>query len=253
LTDPTPHLKGDVAFVNVDFSYNAEQEIISQFNLEAAAGQMIALVGHTGSGKSTIVQLLNRMYERKAGSILLDGRSIDSFSLDFLRHKIAVVPQDVFLFSDSIYNNLTLGDDSVSKDQVVAACQKVGIHEFISQLPGGYDFDVRERGLVLSAGQRQLLAFVRAYLTNPSILILDEATSSVDSDSERLIQHATDLITQGRTSFVVAHRLSTIQKADKIVLLDKGKIAEMGRHDELMALNGQYRKMYNLQFDESIF
>jgi ABC-type multidrug transport system fused ATPase/permease subunit len=173
--------------------------------------------------------------------------------LDFLRQKIAVVPQDVFLFSDSIYNNLTLGDDSINRDEAIAACQKVGIHDFIMQLPRGYDFDVRERGLVLSAGQRQLLAFVRAYLTNPSILILDEATSSVDSDSERLIQHATDLITQGRTSFVVAHRLSTIQKADKIVLLDKGKIAEMGRHDELMALNGQYRKMYNLQFDESIF
>lgn len=253
LVDPTPHLKGDVAFVNVDFSYNEEQEVISQFNLDVTAGQMIALVGHTGSGKSTIVQLLNRLYERKNGSILLDGRSIDDFSLDFLRQKIAVVPQDVFLFSDSIYNNLTLGDDNVSREEVVAACQKVGIHDFIMQLPRDYDFDVRERGLVLSAGQRQLLAFVRAYLTNPSILILDEATSSVDSDSERLIQHATDLITQGRTSFVVAHRLSTIQKADKIVLLDKGKIAEMGRHDELMALHGQYRKMYNLQFDESIF
>jgi ATP-binding cassette subfamily B protein len=252
LKDQTMELKGEVAFLNVDFSYNDEQSVINQFNLKVSAGQMIALVGHTGSGKSTIVQLLNRMYERKSGDILLDGRSIDAFSLDFLRQKIAVVPQDVFLFSDSIFNNLTLGDNNVSRDQVIAACQKVGVHDFIMQLPGGYDFDVRERGLVLSAGQRQLLAFVRAYLTNPSILILDEATSSVDSESERMIQRATDLITQGRTSFVVAHRLSTIQKADQIILLEKGRIEEKGTHAELMSLNGQYRKMYNLQFDESI-
>ncbi|MEN9334527.1 MAG: hypothetical protein RLY35_1707 [Bacteroidota bacterium] len=252
LTDQTIELKGDVEFINVDFYYNEDQNVIEQFNLKVSSGQMIALVGHTGSGKSTIVQLLNRMYERNSGDILLDHRSIDEFSLDFLRQKIAVVPQDVFLFSDSIFNNLTLGDPKVSRDQVIAACQKVGVHDFIMQLPGGYDFDVRERGLVLSAGQRQLLAFVRAYLTNPSILILDEATSSVDSDSERLIQRATDLITQGRTSFVVAHRLSTIQKADQIILLEKGRIEEKGTHAELMSLNGQYRKMYNLQFDESI-
>ncbi|MEY2763892.1 MAG: hypothetical protein RLZZ205_316, partial [Bacteroidota bacterium] len=252
LKDKSIQLKGDVEFNAVDFAYNEDQDVIRQFNLKVSAGQMVALVGHTGSGKSTIVQLLNRLYERKSGSILLDGKNIDDYSLDFLRQKIAVVPQDVFLFSDSIFNNLTLGDEQVTREQVIAACEKVGIHDFIMQLPGGYDFDVRERGLVLSAGQRQLLAFVRAYLTNPSILILDEATSSVDSESERLIQRATELITQGRTSFVVAHRLSTIQRADNIVVLEKGSILEMGRHDELMAINGQYRKMYNLQFDESI-
>ena len=170
------------------------------------------------------------------------------FSLDDLRNRIAVVPQDVFLFSDSILNNLTLHDARITREQVIAACQKVGVHDFILRLPGGYDFNVRERGVVLSVGQRQLMAFVRAYLKNPAILILDEATSSVDSESERQIQQATEVITQGRTSIVIAHRLSTIQKADKIVVMDQGEKKEEGNHEELLKLNGLYAKLYQRQF-----
>jgi ABC-type multidrug transport system fused ATPase/permease subunit len=197
-----------------------------------------------------VVQLINRLYEPQAGTILLDESNVVEYPIEALRNGIAVVPQDVFLFSDSIHNNLTLFADDISRDDVVQACKKVGIHDFIMQLPNGYDFDVRERGAVLSVGQRQLLAFVRAYLRNPAILILDEATSSIDSESEKMIQAATKIITEGRTSFVVAHRLSTVQEANRILVLEKGKIVEQGNHTELMALQGKYYKMYNLQFDE---
>ena len=246
----TEEMKGEVTFANVDFAYVDEQWVLRDFGLKVKQGEMIALVGHTGSGKSTIVQLINRLYEPQSGSIAIDGRDVKAWTLDALRNKIAVVPQEVFLFSDSIYNNLTLFDTTISKERVMEACEKVGIHDFIMQLPGDYQFDVRERGAVLSVGQRQLLAFVRAYLRDPAILILDEATSSIDSESEKLIQKATRVITEGRTSFVVAHRLSTIQEADRILVLDKGKVIEEGNHNDLMALNGHYHKMYNLQFDE---
>ncbi len=238
----------DIQFDKVDFYYNSYQLILKRFSLEIPAGKMVALVGHTGSGKSTVVQLLNRLYEQQGGSITWGGINVKDFSLDELRNMIAVVPQDVFLFSDSILNNLTLHDASITRAQVMAACQKVGVHDFILRLPGGYDFNVRERGVVLSVGQRQLMAFVRAYLKNPAILILDEATSSVDSESERQIQQATEVITQGRTSIVIAHRLSTIQKADKIVVMDQGEKKEEGNHEELLKLNGLYAKLYQRQF-----
>mgnify|MGYP000370143507 CR=1 FL=1 len=250
LEDKETLMHGAVSFEQVQFAYVEDQWVLKNFNLEVRPGEMIALVGHTGSGKSTIVQLINRLYEPQSGTIKIDGKDVQSWSLDALRNRIAVVPQEVFLFSDSIYNNLTLFDKSISQEQVEEACKKVGIHDFIMQLPGNYAFDVRERGAVLSVGQRQLLAFVRAYLRNPAILILDEATSSIDSESEKLIQNATAIITQGRTSFVVAHRLSTIQEANRILVLDKGEILEEGNHETLMRLNGHYHKMYNLQFDE---
>lgn len=243
-------MHGAVSFDQVQFAYVEDQWVLKNFNLEVKEGEMIALVGHTGSGKSTIVQLINRLYEPQSGTIKIDGKDVQSWSLDALRNRIAVVPQEVFLFSDSIYNNLTLFDSKITQQQVEEACKKVGIHDFIMQLPGNYAFDVRERGAVLSVGQRQLLAFVRAYLRDPAILILDEATSSIDSESEKLIQNATAIITQGRTSFVVAHRLSTIQEANRILVLDKGEILEEGNHETLMRLNGHYHKMYNLQFDE---
>ena len=244
---PSP-LQGEVRFSEVDFYYNTDQPILEKFSLDIPFGKMVALVGHTGSGKSTVVQLLNRLYEPQGGIITWGGRDVRHFSLDDLRNKIAVVPQDVFLFSDSIFNNLTLNDASITKEQVISACKKVGIHDFIERLPGGYGFNVRERGIVLSVGQRQLMAFVRAYLKNPEILILDEATSSVDSESEQQIQRATEVITEGRTSIVIAHRLSTIQKADKIVVMEKGRKMEEGNHDALIQLNGMYAKLYQRQF-----
>jgi ATP-binding cassette subfamily B protein len=247
---PSAKIEGGVEFQHVDFYYNEDQPVLQDFNLKVVPGEMVALVGHTGSGKSTVVQLINRLYEPQAGTILLDESNVVDYPIEALRNGIAVVPQDVFLFSDSIHNNLTLFADDISRDDVVQACKKVGIHDFIMQLPNGYDFDVRERGAVLSVGQRQLLAFVRAYLRNPAILILDEATSSIDSESEKMIQAATKIITEGRTSFVVAHRLSTVQEANRILVLEKGKIVEQGNHTELMALEGKYYKMYNLQFDE---
>lgn len=207
----------------------------------------MAIVGHTGSGKSTIINLINRLYQHQQGVISIDGIPIEKISLKSLRSQIAVVLQDVFLFSGSIIDNVTLRDQSITKEKVVEAAKMIGIHEFIESLPGGYGYNVQERGATLSTGQRQLLSFLRALLFNPAILILDEATSSVDSNTEKLIQHAIEVLTQGRTSIVIAHRLSTIRKAQKIIVLDDGKLLEQGTHEELLRGQGHYAKMIAAQ------
>lgn len=209
---------------------------------------MVAFVGATGAGKTSIVNLLGRFYEYQKGEIRVGDTEIRELELHYLRRNVAIVLQDVFLFSDTIYNNITLRDPSISREQVIEAAKAVGAHYFIDRLPAGYDYQVGERGGVLSVGQRQLLAFIRAYVYNPQILILDEATSSVDSESESLIQKATEKLTAGRTSIVIAHRLSTIQKADKIIVLEKGKIIEQGSHFELLGQNGQYKRLFDMQF-----
>jgi ATP-binding cassette subfamily B protein len=242
------HLKGDISYRNVDFSYNEGQPVLQQISFEVAHGKSIALVGSTGSGKSSIINLLTRFYEINGGQILLDGEPIENYSLTYLRKSIGLVLQDVFLFRGSIRDNITLGNPDITDEQVKAAAELVGANRFIEQLPGGYDYNVMERGNTLSVGQRQLISFVRAMVYQPAILILDEATSSVDSETEELIQQAIDKIMEGRTSVVVAHRLSTIQKADQIIVMDKGKVLESGNHQELLAKNGKYRKLYELQF-----
>ncbi|HRH70048.1 MAG TPA: ABC transporter ATP-binding protein [Flavobacteriales bacterium] len=253
----TTDLRGGIQFKGVWFSYddpapdqgaNEPNYVLKDISFEAKAGQMIALVGATGSGKSSTINILSRAYEFQRGSVLLDGIDIRSYALADLRKSISVVLQDVFLFSDTVHNNITLGDPSISRAQVIDAARSVGAHDFIMRLPEGYDMDVRERGSIMSLGQRQLIAFIRAAVHQPRILVLDEATSSVDSVSEQLIQRATENITKGRTSIVIAHRLSTIQKADRILVLDKGRIVEQGDHQELLALNGPYRRLYDLQF-----
>ena len=212
------------------------------------SGETLALIGATGAGKSSIINLVSRMYEFQKGKITIDDTDIREFELSELRKQIAVVLQDVFLFSDSIANNITLNDTSISKAQVVAASKAVGADLFIDRLPGKYDFNVMERGAMLSVGQRQLISFIRAYVFNPSILILDEATSSIDSESEELIQKATTTLTKNRTSIVIAHRLATIQNADKIIVLDHGKVIEQGNHQELLKKEGLYRELYDIQF-----
>ena len=208
----------------------------------------MAIVGATGAGKSTIINLLNRFYEIDSGHILVDGIDIKEYTLRSLRSHIAIVLQDVFLFADTIAHNISLRDESITTEQVEAAAKQIGVHEFISSLPGGYQYNVKERGTMLSSGQRQLIAFLRAYVSNPSILILDEATSSVDTYSELLIQQATDKITEGRTSIIIAHRLATIKKADKIIVMDEGKIIEVGTHKELLKKGGYYNDLYTAQF-----
>ncbi len=244
----TAGLSGDIRFENVTFAYEEGNPVLHGVSFEAKAGEMIALVGATGSGKSSIVNVLSRMYEFQEGRVLLDGRDIRSYSLDALRRSVGVVLQDVFLFSDTVLNNITLNDEHITREQVIEAAKAVGAHDFIMALPNGYDTDVRERGSVLSTGQRQLLAFIRAYVHKPVVLVLDEATSSVDSISEQLITEATERITQGRTSVVIAHRLSTVQKADRILVVDSGRIIEQGAHQELLSRNGAYKKLYDLQF-----
>ncbi len=244
----TAEVQGDITFEDLWFAYSDEEYVLKHISFTAKAGQMIALVGATGSGKSSIVNVLSRAYEYQKGKVLLDGVNIRDYRLGELRKSVSVVLQDVFLFSDTVHNNITLHDDSITREEVIQAAKAVGAHDFIMQLPLGYDTDVRERGAVLSVGQRQLLAFMRAYVNQPKVLVLDEATSSVDSMSEQLIQQATEKITQGRTSIVIAHRLSTIQKADRIMVIGEGRILEQGSHQDLLAMNGAYRKLYDLQF-----
>lgn len=242
-------VKGKLEFEKVWFAYNDENYVLKDVSFEAKPGETIAIVGHTGSGKTTIISLLNRLYHIQKGQIKVDDLNIEDYKLDALRKNVGVVLQDVFLFSGSVIDNITLRNPDISRERVIEAAKMIDMHDFIMRLPGGYDYNVMERGATLSLGQRQLLSFIRALLYNPSILILDEATSSVDTESEMLIQHAIDTLINGRTSIVIAHRLSTIRKASKIIVLDKGEVREMGTHEELMALKGYYFKLYQLQFD----
>ena len=252
-TEVAEHFKGNIIFDKVRFSYIPDEEVLKGISFEVKEGKTIAIVGATGAGKSTIINLLNRFYEINSGAIYIDNKNINSFTLESLRSQIGVVLQDVFLFADTILNNITLNNSAITKEEVIAAAKKIGVHEFIMSLPEGYDYNVKERGVMLSSGQRQLIAFLRAYVSNPSILILDEATSSIDTYSEELIQKATETITQGRTSIVIAHRLATILKADTIIVMDKGEIVESGSHSELISKeNGYYKKLYDSQFSTSI-
>ena len=243
---------GKIEFENVHFAYDPAVPVLKGISFVAHPGETIALVGPTGSGKTSITSLLTRLYDFQSGQIKIDDLPIQSYELETLRGQVGVVLQDVFLFSGSIYDNITLRNASISRDRVEEAARMIGLHDFICSLPGGYDYDVRERGLTLSLGQRQLLSFIRALLYNPSILILDEATSSIDSESEQLIQQAIEKLVQGRTSIVVAHRLSTIRKANRIIVLGKGELLEMGTHAELIAKNGHYAQLCRVQFPESM-
>ena len=244
--------KGKIEFENVHFAYDPAVPVLKGISFVAHPGETIALVGPTGSGKTSITSLLTRLYDFQSGQIKIDDIAIQSYELESLRGQVGVVLQDVFLFSGSIYDNITLRNTSISRNRVEEAARMIGMHDFICSLPGGYDYDVRERGLTLSLGQRQLLSFIRALLYNPSILILDEATSSIDSESEQLIQQAIEKLVQGRTSIVVAHRLSTIRKANRIIVLGKGELLEMGTHAELIAKNGHYAQLCRVQFPESM-
>ena len=243
------NIQGNINFSNVRFSYIQDEEVLKGVSLKVNKGQTVAIVGATGAGKSTIINLINRFYEIDSGTISIDSISVEDYELSSLRNQIAIVLQDVFLFSDTILNNITLKNSLITESQVIDAAKKIGIHDFIMTLPGGYHYNVKERGVMLSSGQRQLIAFLRAYVSSPRILILDEATSSVDSHAEQMIQYATDTITEGRTSIVIAHRLATIKKADKIIVMDKGVIVEEGTHRELLKKsNGYYKNLYDKQF-----
>jgi len=241
-------MKGNIKFSDVRFGYLEDEEVLHGISFDVNAGDTVAIVGATGAGKSTIINLLNRFYEINSGSILVDGVDIKDYKLASLRNHIAVVLQDVFLFADTISNNISLKDESITPEMIEKAAKQIGVDEFISSLPSGYEYNVKERGTMLSSGQRQLIAFLRAYVSNPSILVLDEATSSVDTYSEQLIQRATEKITEGRTSIIIAHRLATIQKADKIIVMDAGKIVETGTHKELLKTGGYYNSLYEAQF-----
>ena len=243
------NIQGNIDFKNVRFSYIQDEEVLKGVSLKVNKGETVAIVGATGAGKSTIINLINRFYEIDSGTISIDSISVEDYELSSLRNQIAIVLQDVFLFSDSILNNITLKNSLITESLVIDAAKKIGIHDFIMTLPGGYHYNVKERGVMLSSGQRQLIAFLRAYVSSPRILILDEATSSVDSYAEQMIQYATDTITRGRTSIIIAHRLATIKKADKIIVMDKGVIVEEGTHRELLKKsNGYYKNLYDKQF-----
>ena len=242
-------LKGEIEFRNVWFAYNEENWVLKDISFHVKPGETLALVGATGAGKSSVINILNRFYEINKGSILIDGNDIRDYKLSYLRSNIATVLQDVFLFSDSIANNINLSNEEISRERLIQAAKEVGAYEFIMKLPQGFDYDVMERGATLSAGQAQLISFIRAMVYDPRILVLDEATASVDTETEELIQHAINKLMQGRTSIVIAHRLSTIQNADRIIVLDHGEIKEMGSHQQLLKLNGFYRRLYDLQFN----
>lgn len=244
-------VKGKIDFENVVFEYNPGNPVLKNVSFSVNPGETIAIVGHTGSGKTTIISLLNRLYHIKRGSIKLDDVNIEQYELYTLRRNIGVVLQDVFLFSGSVIDNITLRNPEIPKEKVIEAARLIEMHDFIIRLPGGYDYNVMERGATLSLGQRQLLSFIRAMLYNPSVLILDEATSSVDTESEQLIQHAIDTLIKGRTSIVIAHRLSTIRKANKIIVLDKGEVKEAGSHEELIEKGGYYARLHEMQFENN--
>lgn len=244
-------IEGAIAFENVWFAYNEENWVLKDISFTVEPGQTLALVGATGAGKSSVINILNRFYKIGRGSVKIDGTDISEYELGFLRSQIATVIQDVFLFSDSIANNITLNNPAITKEQLMSAAAEAGADEFIRRLPGGYDYDVMERGATLSAGQAQLISFIRALVYDPSILVLDEATSSVDTETELLIQQTLRKLMKGRTSIVIAHRLSTIQNADKIIVLDQGEIKEMGSHQELLRHNGYYKRLFDLQFNST--
>jgi ATP-binding cassette subfamily B multidrug efflux pump len=242
-------LRGKIEFKNVSFAYTADQYVLKNISFLAEAGETLAIVGHTGSGKTSIISLLNRLYPIQMGEIKIDDVRIEDYKLDSLRKSIGVVLQDVFLFSGSVLDNITLRNPDIPREKVAEAARLIGMHDFIMRLPGGYDYNAMERGGNLSLGQRQLLSFIRALLYDPAILVLDEATSSVDTESELMIQEAIDKLIAGRTSIVIAHRLSTIRKANHIIVLDKGEIKEMGNHEELLAKGGFYAKLHEMQFN----
>lgn len=248
----TTNLKGEVAFKNVWFAYNEENYVLKNISFKVNQGETVAFVGATGAGKSSIINLLSRFYEINKGEIRIDGVDIKQYDLKHLREQIGVVLQDVFLFSDTIENNITLGDTAISREKIIEAAKLVGVHDFIMQLPNGYDYNVQERGATLSVGQRQLISFVRAMVQDPKIIVLDEATSSVDTETEELIQNAIGQLMKGRTAIVIAHRLSTIQKAHKIIVLDKGQIMEEGNHEELLEKDGFYANLYRMQYKEAL-
>lgn len=245
-------IRGEIEFRNVWFAYEGENWVIRDLSFRVAPGETLAIVGHTGSGKTTLINLVSRFYNHQRGEILLDGRPVEDYDLASLRRQIAVVLQDVFLFSGSIADNIRLLNPEISREQILQSAQTIGAYDFIKNLPGEFGFNVMERGLSLSLGQRQLVSFIRALAFNPSVIILDEATSSIDSETERLIQNAIDRLLQGRTSLVIAHRLSTIRHADRILFLENGVKAEEGNHEVLMALNGQYAALYRTQIEASV-
>ena len=242
------HIKGKISFQDVVFSYKEGETVINDISFDVNPGETIAIVGATGAGKSTIINLLSRFYDINQGSISVDGKNIKSYKVSSLRNAIAVVLQDVFLFADTIHNNITMWDSSISEEEIMEAAKHIGIDKFISKLPNKLQYDVKERGAMLSSGQRQLIAFLRAYVSNPSILVLDEATSSVDGETEELIRVATDRLTSGKTAIIIAHRLATVQKADRIIVMDNGRIVEIGSHEKLLQIEGGfYQNLHNVQ------
>ncbi len=246
-------IMGNINIKQLIFSYTPGETVINDISVEIKSGEKVALVGATGAGKSTIINLISRLYEFDSGDIEIDGISIRDYDLKSLRNRVSVVLQEVFLFADSLYNNITLYNTQISRDMVIKASKEIGVHNFIESLPQGYDYNVKERGVMLSSGQRQLIAFLRAYITQPAILVLDEATSSVDSYSEEIIQRAIDKLTHGKTSIIIAHRLATVKNADRILVMDGGKIVEEGTHEELLKVKGSnYSKLYEVQFADEV-